>query len=169
MGVSGPPHVETSGAGQSPIFEMPGHLLRRCWQIAVAVFLDECEAFDLTPLQYVALVSLSRYGPLDQVGLGGVAALDRTTVSVVTKNLEERKLVERTVSPHDKRSKPFAITKAGEEFLEAVRSHVETVQERITHPLTPEELQTFIRLLKKIADENNELSRAPQRVPRSIK
>jgi hypothetical protein len=27
----------------------PGHLLPRCHQIAVAIFLDQCQAFDLTP------------------------------------------------------------------------------------------------------------------------
>ena len=32
---------------------MAGHLLRRCHQIAVAIFLDECAAYDLTPLQFV--------------------------------------------------------------------------------------------------------------------
>lgn len=30
--------------------DMPGHLLRRCQQIAVAVFLEECRAFDLSPI-----------------------------------------------------------------------------------------------------------------------
>ena len=76
----------------------PGHLMRRCQQIAVSVFLDECRPWDLTPLQFAVLAELNRHGPDDQVGLGGALALDRTTISVVVKNLEQRGLVERTVS-----------------------------------------------------------------------
>ena len=52
----------------------PGHLMRRCQQIAVSVFLDECRPWDLTPLQFAVLAELNRQGPDDQVGLGGALA-----------------------------------------------------------------------------------------------
>ena len=37
---------------------MPGHLIRRAQQIAVAIFMEECAEFDLTPVQYAALVAI---------------------------------------------------------------------------------------------------------------
>ena len=78
-----------SNALKSSILEdlrqAPGHLLRRCQQIAVSVFLDECQTWDLTPVQFAVLVELNRHGPHDQVGLGGALAMDRTTIGVVVK------------------------------------------------------------------------------------
>ena len=54
---------------------------------------------DLTPLQFAVLVALYRDGPEDQMRLGGALALDRTTIGVVVKKLEERGLVARSENP----------------------------------------------------------------------
>ena len=32
-------------------YEMPGHLIRRAHQISIALFTEECAAFDLTSVQ----------------------------------------------------------------------------------------------------------------------
>ena len=148
------------------LLEMPGHLLRRCHQIAVAVFLDECQAFDLTPPQYVTLAALATHGPLDKATIGGVAALDRTTVAVVIKNLQERGFVSTRASQQDRRAKLNDITAEGLATLQAVQDHAERAQERMLAPLTPKERDEFVRLLGKMAHENNLLSRAPQRAHR---
>lgn len=145
------------------ISAMPGHLLRRCQQIAVSVFLNECKAYDLTPLQFTVLSTLKQTGPLDQATLGGYAALDRTTIGTVVKNLEHRGLVGRRVSAKDRRSKPIAITAAGEALVEAVLPSVEATQDRMLSPLTRAERQRFVGLLRKMADGNNGESRAPLR------
>ena len=146
------------------VFAMPGHLLRRCHQISVAIFLAECARFDLTPLQFVTLVALARSGPLEQVALGGMTALDRTTTAVVIKKLESRGLATKQPSPADRRSKLVAITGAGRALLDEVLPAAEAVQDRILSPLTARERTLLLRLLDKIAWENNELSRAPYRV-----
>src|SRR5262245_22483790 len=69
--------------------DMPGHLVRRFQQIAVAVFLSEVEgaSFDLTPVQYAALAAISTSPGLDQVTLAGVIAYDRTTITGVVDRL----------------------------------------------------------------------------------
>lgn len=149
-----------------PFLDMPGHLLRRCHQISVAIFLDECAAFDLTPLQYVALSALATYGPLDKSRIGGVAALDRTTVAVVVKNLEDRGFVTIRPSEHDRRAKLIEITADGRRLLSSVQRNVGNAQERTVAPLSPRERAELMRLLRTIADENNLLSRAPRRTPR---
>lgn len=143
------------------VSEMPGHLLRRCQQIAVSVFLDECRSLDLTPLQFAVLSTLIQSGPLDQVGISGRIALDRTTVSVVVRNLEERGLVRREVSPKDRRSKPVSITEAGERLVGQALPAVEAAQERMLSPLTAGERRRFVQFLNKVADGNNAESRAP--------
>ena len=72
---------------------MPGHLLRRCQQIAVAIFLDECSGLELTPLQFAVLQTLASRGPLDQVSLGGLTAMDRSSTAQVVSRLEQQKLM----------------------------------------------------------------------------
>jgi len=143
--------------------DAPGHLLRRCQQIAVSVFLDECRDWDLTPLQFAVLVALYRDGPEDQMRLGGALALDRTTIGVVVKKLEERGLVARSVSEKDRRSKPVSITADGLAHLLDVLPAAENAQDRMLAPLSATERRQFVSLLQKMADGNNDESRAPLR------
>jgi len=150
---------------EADFLSMPGHLLRRCHQISVAIFLEECRAFDLTPLQYGALAALDRFGHMDQASLGGVTALDRTTIVVVLTKLEERGLITRTQSDKDKRSKIVAISEAGRGLLRQALPSVLAVQERILAPLSVRERSQIAALLTRMADENNTLSRAPHRLP----
>ncbi len=142
---------------------MPGHLLRRCQQIAVSIFLRECGAHDLTPLQFAVLSALVGGPPLDHIRLAGIAALDRTTVGVVARKLEERGLVTRRVSVTDRRSKLIAITDAGRALVSAALPAVEAAQDRMLAPLSPAERATLLSLLTKMADANNDQSRAPLR------
>jgi MarR family transcriptional regulator, lower aerobic nicotinate degradation pathway regulator len=149
-----------------PFLETPGHLLRRCHQIAVAIFLEECQTFDLTPLQYVTLSALAVHGPMDKATIGGAVALDRTTIAVVVKNLEERGLVTTRPSDLDRRAKLIKITAKGLNLVSSAQTEVATAQERTVAPLTHKERAELLRLLGKIAKENNLLSRAPHRAPR---
>lgn len=142
---------------------LPGHLLRRCHQIAVAIFLDECSIYDLTPLQFAVLIVLSEQGSQDQVTLGGEIALDRTTITVVVRKLEERGLLVRDKSGRDQRSKIVSITPKGQALLDEVLPAVHEAQLRIMAPLSTEESAQLLTLLNKLAEGNNELSRAPVR------
>ncbi|MEE8334150.1 MAG: MarR family transcriptional regulator [Alphaproteobacteria bacterium] len=144
---------------------MPGHLLRRCQQIAVSIFLRECRVHDLTPLQFAVLSALASGPPLDHIRLAGIAALDRTTVGVVARKLEARGLVTRRVSDTDRRSKLIAITDAGRTLIARALPAAEAAQDHMLAPLTAAERTTLLALLAKMADGNNEQSRAPLRGP----
>ncbi|WP_245441339.1 MarR family winged helix-turn-helix transcriptional regulator [Neorhizobium sp. T7_12] len=152
-------------AAEGGFLSMPGHLLRRCHQIGVAIFLDECRAYELTPLQFGVLSALDGFGPMDQARLGGVTALDRTTTIVVLTKLEERGLVTRVPSKKDKRAKIVAITEAGRRTLADILPSVAEVQRRILAPLNGRERSQLLSLLRKMAEGNNSLSRAPYKIP----
>ncbi|MFK5980607.1 MAG: MarR family winged helix-turn-helix transcriptional regulator [Rhizobiaceae bacterium] len=139
----------------------PGNLLRRCHQVAVALFLDECSGFNLTPLQFAVLAALEKDGPQDQVTLGGLTAIDRTTITVVTRNLEEQGLIERKKLPRDKRYNIVSLTKSGREVVRDVSPAVVNAQKRIVEPLEEKEAVQLIMLLEKMMAANNKLSRAP--------
>ena len=146
------------------LFQSPGHLFRRCHQITVGIFLQECAALELTPLQFAVIAALRVHGPMDQTTLGGIAALDRTTVAVVLRGLEARGMVVRARSESDRRAKIVAITKAGERLFEDALAPVDEVQRRLLEPLSAKERTTLLQLLERVVGANNEFSRAPARV-----
>jgi len=145
---------------------MPGHLLRRCQQIGIAIFLEECSGLALTPLQFAVLQTLSNRGALDQVSLGGLTAMDRSSTAQVVGKLEQRKLLQRERSQTDQRAKIVSITAEGTQLLATALPRVKAAQQRIVAPLnTPEQVQ-LMTLLKKLAEGNNASSRAPEITPR---
>ena len=65
-------------------------------QIAVSIFVEECKAFDLTPVQYAALVAIHTHPGIDATRLSAVIAFDRSTLGNVIERLESKNLVERS-------------------------------------------------------------------------
>jgi hypothetical protein len=53
----------------SLIYDKPGHLIRRLQQIAVALFMAETKKFDITPVQYAALLAIDLHPGIDQTAL----------------------------------------------------------------------------------------------------
>ncbi len=146
-----------------PLESMPGHLLRRCHQIGVAIFLEACAEYDLTPLQFAVLQTLVNDGAQDQVTLGGATAMDRTSIALLVRNLEQRGLLKREKSSRDQRAKIVTITAAGRKLLKTALPAVEAAQKRILAPLDQAEAARLLELLGKLAENNNALSRAPAR------
>jgi MarR family transcriptional regulator, lower aerobic nicotinate degradation pathway regulator len=141
----------------------PGHLIRRAQQIAVALFMEECAAFELTPVQYAALVAIKEHPGIDATRLSALIAFDRSTLGNVLERLEARKLVERYASDEDKRIKLIKLTPAGAALNERAESAVLRAQERILKPLKPADRARFMSLLAQLVELNNEASRVPQR------
>lgn len=57
------------------VYAAPGCLFRRMQQIAVALFVEECKAYDLTPVQYAAMVAIHTHPGIDATRLSAVIAL----------------------------------------------------------------------------------------------
>ena len=145
------------------LYTQPGHLIRRAQQIAVALFMEECAAFELTPVQYAALVAIGEQAGLDATRLSALIALDRSTLGNVLERLEARKLIQRYVSPEDKRVKLLRLTSAGAALTQRAEVAVLRAQERILAPLKSADRAKFMVLLAQLVERNNEASRAPQR------
>lgn len=150
-------------AGDAHLHGLPGHLIRRCHQIAVALFLEECAGQDVTPIQYAVLSLLREYGSMDQITLAGYAALNRSTTGEVVARLEARGLLDRGDNPEDRRVRLLHLTTKGARLLDRLEVPVQRVQERILAPLSAAERTRFIDCLDRIATANNEFSRAPLR------
>lgn len=150
----------------SRVHRQPGHLIRRAQQIAVAIFLEECAAYGLTPVQYAALVAIDAHPDADATRLAALIAFDRSTIGDVLERLEAKQLIARRPSKSDKRIKLLRITPKGRRLLGRAEPKVEAAQQRILCPLSPSEQTTLMTLLGKLADAHNEISRAPQQSTR---
>src|SRR5258708_23788525 len=99
------------------VYTARGYLFRRMQQIAVAIFVEECRAFDLTPVQYAALVAISTHPGIDATRLSAVIAFDRSTLGNVIERLQTKTLLERQPGRGDKRVKLLFLTPTGAALL----------------------------------------------------
>ena len=145
------------------VYTAPGYLFRRMQQIAVAIFVEECRAFDLTPVQYAALIAIHTHPGIDATRLSAVIAFDRSTLGNVIERLEAKKLIERKPSTEDKRVKLLYLTRAGAALLRDITPSVDRAQARMLQPLKPADRKALMALLSQLVDLNNEASRVPLR------
>jgi DNA-binding MarR family transcriptional regulator len=145
------------------VYAAPGYLFRRMQQIAVSIFMEECKAFDLTPVQYAALIAIHTHPGIDATRLSAVIAFDRSTLGSVIERLQAKDFVERRPAPEDKRIKLLYLTKAGAAILREIIPAVERAQARMLEPLKPADRKTLMGLLVQLVDLNNEASRVPLR------
>ena len=145
------------------VYTAPGYLFRRMQQIAVALFMEECKAFDLTPVQYAALVAIRTHPGIDATRLSAVIAFDRSTLGSVIERLEAKGHIERKPSREDKRVKLLHLTRVGASVLREIIPSVDRAQARMLQPLKPADRKTLLALLAQLVDLNNEASRVPLR------
>ncbi|OAF00710.1 transcriptional regulator [Bradyrhizobium centrolobii] len=145
------------------VYAAPGYLFRRMQQIAVSIFMEECKAFDLTPVQYAALIAIHTHPGIDATRLSAVIAFDRSTLGSVIERLEAKDYIERKPAPEDKRIKLLYLTKPGAAILREIIPAVERAQARMLEPLKPADRKALMTLLVQLVDLNNEASRVPLR------
>jgi DNA-binding MarR family transcriptional regulator len=145
------------------VYAAPGYLFRRMQQIAVSIFIEECKAYDLTPVQYAALVSIHTHPGIDATRLSAVIAFDRSTLGNVIERLEAKALIARKSAREDKRVKLLYLTKSGAAQLREIKSSVDRAQARMLQPLKAADRRTLMSLLTQLVDLNNEASRVPLR------
>ncbi|MGY3546612.1 DNA-binding MarR family transcriptional regulator [Bradyrhizobium sp. USDA 4472] len=145
------------------IYAAPGYLFRRMQQIAVSIFMEECKAFDLTPVQYAALVAIHTHPGIDATRLSAVIAFDRSTLGSVIERLQAKDFVERKPAAEDKRIKLLYLTRQGTATLREIIPAVDRAQARMLDPLKPAERKALMRLMSRLVDLNNEASRVPLR------
>jgi DNA-binding MarR family transcriptional regulator len=145
------------------VYTAPGYLFRRMQQIAVAIFVEECKAYDLTPVQYASLVAIRTHPGIDATRLSAVIAFDRSTLGSVIERLEAKRYIERKPAAGDKRVKLLHLTETGAALLHEIMPSVERAQARMLQPLKPADRKTLLALMEQLVDLNNEASRVPLR------
>ena len=145
------------------VYTKPGHLFRRMQQIATAIFMEECQAFDVTPVQYAALVAIRSYPGIDATRLSAVIAFDRSTLGSVIERLEAKTLISRKSASYDKRVKLLYLTKAGARALHDILPSIDRAQARMLEPLKAGDRARLMELMRRLVHLNNDASRVPLR------
>ena len=130
--------------------EAPGHLIRRAQQLAVAVFMEETSAFDVTPVQFAILNALMDDPGEDQVTLSGRVAFDPATFGSVIGRLEAKGWVKREADPGDRRRTLLWATAEGEAVALKMKRAASRAQQRIVGPLDIDERAQLSALLGKL-------------------
>lgn len=111
---------------------------------------------DLPPLQFSALVTVEKCGPLRLGELAQKEAVSAPTMTKVLAALADRGLVERTPDPSDARSVQVSVSVAGNEQLNRIRSERTAMLDNRLAGLTDEQrelLRSAIPALEALVDQ----------------
>jgi DNA-binding MarR family transcriptional regulator len=135
------------------LIEAPGHLLRRCQQRAVEIFVEEVGP-GLTPRQFAILVAIAQRPGLTQTELVTSTGVDRSTVGDMVTRLVRRGFIRRRRSGRDQRANTLVVLPAGVQAVRKALPAVERTQQRILEPLPPAARAAFVVALRAIAESS---------------
>lgn len=130
--------------------ELIGRQLRMAQWRAFKDYSMEVEGTSLTPGSFETLELLDHNPGLGQTRLAAAIGLDKSSIVPMVSRLESLKLVARKPSRVDKRAHELHITAKGRRTLAALHAYVRERDARITQGMTPDEIETLNRLLKRI-------------------
>ena len=152
-----------ASAANHTIWDRPGYLVRRLHQIHVAMFSARVADGQVTPVQFGLLsILISRPG-IDQATLGAELGLDPANVAEILRRLEDRNLLTRVVDPQNRRRKLCLATANGKKFVQRYQKDMQLSQQQLLSPLNPADRQTFMELLGRLVEGNNESGRTSLR------
>jgi len=157
------PQAETPPDGFA-LRHRPGFLIRRMHQIHLALFAEECAAFDLTPVQFSIMTVAATQPDLDQVKLAQEVGVDRATMANVVARLETKGMVRRRHAAKDKRVRLVSLTPQGAALLDRMRPAAQRAHDRTIAALPAADRDLFMALLTRLVDAQNDFGRAPLRL-----
>jgi MarR family transcriptional regulator, lower aerobic nicotinate degradation pathway regulator len=150
----GDPPRQTPGMvlpGVLALSTTPGHLIRRTEQIHQKLWSSNVPP-PTTPSQYAVLCVLA-LGPLDQVSVGALASLDRSSTADILARLSRRGLITMERDRVDRRRRYSCLTKNAQKLLRGMTPNVLHVQKELAAPLSQRDARRLLKLLSKVAYE----------------
>ena len=142
------------GSAPSRIRDRPTWLISRTYGRSHGLLNDGFAASGagLRSYHYRLLAALEEWGPVGQADLGRSTSVDRSDLVTWLGELERLGLIQRTVTPNNRRRNIVSITPAGSKQLRALDHLVDEIQERVLAPLSHNERRQLTKLLRKLAD-----------------
>jgi DNA-binding MarR family transcriptional regulator len=136
----------------APAFDLlaaPGHLIRRAQQRHQARW-AQLVGPEITSVQFAVLAKLAADPGYDQNTLAGALSIDTSTLAEVCLRLASRGLIERRRTAHDARRYHLYLTDLGRAMLEHHIPAVDAVGEALLEPLSDDERDTLMGLLRRV-------------------
>ena len=109
---------------------------------------QSCQQHGLNANQFSALNEIILQGPISQKELCERLLFEKSNVSKIVKNLQEKDLISVTVAPNDRRSTLLIETGKGSEVWKACLHKLYDSSTELMSALSEEELRNTLRLMK---------------------
>jgi DNA-binding MarR family transcriptional regulator len=109
---------------------------------------------DARGYHYRLLAALQEFGPASQAALGRRTGVDRSDVVAALNELADKKFIERSLDPADRRRNIITITSAGTDHLEHLTGVLTQIQDALLAPLSAAEREQLTHLLTRIVDHH---------------
>lgn len=115
---------------------------------------------DITPGQYGVLYCLWRQTATAPKDIAQILGLENSTISGVLDRMQKKGLIERVISPSDRRSIQVMLTEKGKALEEPVLDIISQVNEQVLSRFSSEDVHTLLNCLRTIGEAD--LTDAPE-------
>ena len=115
----------------------------------------EDQGLNITPEQFLVMDTLWDEGVLTQQQIADYLLKDKNSVVKLVDGLEERNLVHRASNPKDRRQNLIEVTPYAMKIKDKVTQVAMDAVDRIINGIAKADLQSFIRVLSKMAENIN--------------
>jgi DNA-binding MarR family transcriptional regulator len=139
-----------------PWHGIPTAIARRFHQVCVAKTSELVSPAGLTPLQYGAMLHLSKSGlpGIEQNSLAERINVDRNTASLLVEQLVKKGLLERQVNDADRRSRLLSLTAKGKALYSQLRPAHAALNRDLLASITPQEQKLLMDMLIRVVEGN---------------
>jgi DNA-binding MarR family transcriptional regulator len=133
--------------------EIAGEAWRRLTEVTFRqrrYFVTAAASFGLNPGALKAPLELDAGNPMSMGALAEAWGCDASNVTWLVDQLEARSLVERRVSPADRRVKTVVVTEAGLALRQSVEAHLRLAPRELLS-LDDADLEVLVKVLRKIS------------------
>jgi len=128
-----------------------GYHLRRAQNAAFQGFADRLRHRQITPGQLGLLVLIANNPGVSQTDLARAVGIERSTLGEFINRFESRGLVERRTAALDRRRYAIHLSTTGQRFLSELLPEVTEHERELAKPLSEDERDTLIVLLKRVS------------------
>ncbi|MCJ0874029.1 MarR family transcriptional regulator BagL/FevM [Streptomyces sp. AP-93] len=142
--------TNTSPPPRPQLEEALPHQLRRAGQAWTALWQQRLP--DLTSPQFAVLLTLDDHGSMDQSALGALAAVDRSTLTVLLDRLNARGLVTKEMDPANRKRRIVALTDTGHRHLTEAVKEAGQLHAQVEELLGERRLRQLVDMLRVLGD-----------------
>lgn len=140
-----------SGIEFGELSRLIGYQLRRAQSAMFQDFFEKIAEDGLTPGRHGLLMLIDQNAGLSQADLASAIGMDRASMVAILDKLEAKGWVKRQRSREDRRRHQIDLTPQGKALLDRLWPKILQHEAEVCRRLTPQELQTLLRLLEKIS------------------